>query len=396
MPWRTTCAMRERILFVADYINLDVSFAELCRRYGISRQTGYKWLERFGREGVGGLEDKSRVPLGNSRSTGEEVRKQLLVEKKKHPHWGARKLLVELEKEHPGQEFPSASTLHRVLEAEGKVAKRPRRRASLCESRCHVAPDAPNTVWGVDYKGQFLLGDGSWCYPLTITDSFSRYLLCCRGMPRIDTEEAWTVFEEVFEAYGLPEVILSDNGPPFASSGAGRLTRFSVRLLKQGIVLDRIRPGRPQENGRHERMHRTLKAEATLPASVSLLHQQLRFNLFQEEYNHKRPHEALGQIPPGEVYTPSPRPYVRNVGEAEYPEHFEVRRVRQSGEIKFRGGIHFLSTALVGERVGLFEVEDGIWWVAFTSHHVAQYNAATGKLHPVKSGAGRSKIGFIA
>lgn len=308
-----------------------------------------------------------------------------------HPHWGAKKLLVVLESRYPEVEFPCAGTIHNILDRAGLVKKR-RRRKGLGQETSQIVSDAPNTVLCVDYKGWFRLGDGSVCHPLTMLDSYSRYLLCCKALSGTDMRSAFVVFDEVFREYGLPEVLRSDNGIPFAGTGAGRLTQLAVWLLKLGIVLDRIRPGHPEENGRQERMHRTLKAETTRPRSFDLPGQQVRFDAFRREYNEERPHEALGQVPPGQLYRPSPRSYTGDAPDPEYPGHFEIRSVKQSGEIWWRGKRYFISEALQGERVGLFEVEDGIWWVVFASHHVAVYDGHKDKVLPVRSGVGRRKL----
>ena len=390
--------MDERVRFIADWQRLGLSLWELCRRYGISRKTGYKWIWRYEAEGCSGLVERSRAPHSNARSAGAEVRALLVAERKRHEHWGARKLLAVLRERHPDLEFPSASTAHGILDRASLVKARGRRRVGLCEDACGagVPADGPNAVFCVDFKGEFRLGNRQLCYPLTIMDSFSRYLLCCSGQPSTKMAGAFEVFDRVFREYGLPEAIRSDNGTPFASSGAGRLTQLSVWWLKLGIILDRISPGRPQENGRHERMHRTLKAEATHPPGYDLAQQQRRFEEFRVEYNEERPHEALGQVPPSRVYEASARPYTGGVREPEYPGHFEVRSVRHSGEIKWRGDVYFLSKALRGERVGLFEVEDGIWWIAFAAHHIGVYDAWQDKVFPVRSGVGRRKLGSSA
>jgi transposase InsO family protein len=387
--------MDERLCFVADWLSSGFGFAELCRRYGVSRKTGYKWIGRYEAEGPSGLAERSRAPRSNPRSVSAEVEAALLAARDAHKHWGARKLLVDVAKHHPELVLPAASTAHEVLVRGGKVSAR-RRRRGLCEGTGLVEADCPNAVWAVDFKGDFLLGNGTRCYPLTITDSYSRSLLCCRSLPSTEMAGAMEVFEVAFREYGLPEVIRSDNGAPFAGTGAGRLTRLSVTWLKLGIVLDRIRPGHPEENGRHERMHRTLKAEATRPPNWDGAGQDARFEEFRREYNEERPHEALGQVPPWTLYEPSPRRYVTPVPEPEYPGHWEVRQVKRGGEIKWHGKRYFVTEALAGERVGLFEVEDGLWWVAFVTHPIAVYDARQDLMHPVRSGVGRRRIGFTA
>jgi len=388
--------MDERVRFIADWQRQGLSVSELCRRYGISRKTGYKWIARYEAEGCSGLAERCRAPHSNGRSMSDEVGDLLVAERKAHRYWGARKVLAVLRERHPDLAFPSASTAHAVLDRAGLVTKRRRRGEGICEDASLVSADRPNAVLCVDFKGEFRLGNRQLCYPLTVMDCFSRYLLCCSGQASTHMAGAFEVLDWVFGEYGLPDAIRSDNGTPFASSGAGRLTRLSVWWLKLGIVLDRIWPGRPQENGRQERMHRTLKAEATRPPGYDLSDQQMRFDAFQVEYNEERPHEALGQVPPARVYEASSRAYTGEAPAPEYPGHFEVRSVRRSGEIRWRGGVYYLSQALVGERVGLFEVDDGIWWIAFAAHHIGVYDARQDKVFPVRSGVGRGKTEFSA
>jgi len=385
--------MDRRRAFVLSCLASGSNVSELCRHYGISRKTGYKWLDRFESEGPAGLEDRSRAPHTHPRATSGEMRDLILEERGKSPGLGAGKILAVLSERYPDLPWPARSTVHEVLRRGGQVSGSRRSRSRLGGARRVVEADAPNAVWSADFKGEFRLGDGSLCYPLTVADGFSRYLLACVALESTKCSLVLPCFEALFRERGLPESILTDNGTPFGSVGAGGLTRLSVFWLKLGIVVDRTRPGHPQDNGRHERMHRTLKAATARPPSYSQTAQRARFDAFRQDYNAERPHEALGQIPPGRVYEASPRRWDGRVPEPEYPGHWEVRRVRTRGDIKWRGRRHFLSETLVGERVGLFESGDGVWQVAFGSHAVAVYLARDDRLHPIRPRARRAGPG---
>jgi transposase InsO family protein len=388
--------MEARECFIADWSTGAFGMADLCRRHGISRKTGYKWVARFRGGGLPGLRERSRAPLSHPNQVSGEVRRVLLRERDRHPDFGAKKLVARLKKKRPNIIWPAISTAHEVLVREGRLRKRRRvQRPAEC-ARSLAAADGPNAVWTADYKGQFRLGNGTYCYPLTIVDGYSRYLLSCTALGNTGAEDAWRVFEAGFREFGLPEVIRTDNGCPFAGSGAGRLSGLSVKWLKLGIAVDRIRPAHPEDNGSHERLHRTLKAATTRPPSFGLSSQGEAFAAFRRDYNEERPHEALGQVPPSEVYRPSERRYTGSAPEPEYPGHWEVRRVRSSGEIKWRGGVHFLSKPLARERVGLSEVEDGVWLVVFVSHPVAVWNERDAKLCPIHATAGRAGTAFGA
>lgn len=386
MAWRSTCPMDERCDFILDLLSDAYTMSQLCALYGVSRKTGYKWLHRFFETGIQGLSDRTRAPHTNPRAVTPEVAELIVQEREAHPHWGAAKLLARLSERHPNTSWPARSTCHDILVRARKVEPRRRRRSAQATDTNLFDPDIPNAVWAVDFKGEFRLGDGSLCYPLTITDSYSRYLLGCYALPSTATQAVQHAFELLFETYGLPEVIRSDNGAPFASTGAGRLTRLSVWWIKLGIQLDRTRPGHPQDNGRHERFHRTLKAEATRPPSYRLEAQADRFESFRILYNEERPHQALNQEVPGRHYLPSTRTYQSDPKDPVYPGHWESRRVKGSGEIRWRGKNWFLSQPLAGELVGLFEADHGIWKIAFASHPVAVYDAQRGLIRPFRSG----------
>ena len=364
MPWIETRAMDERLSFVAEVLAEVAPVAWLCERYGISRKTGYKWLGRYRAEGPAGLADRSRAPHHCGHSLPPEVAAAVLALRRARPHWGPKKLRAHLAATRPARVWPAASTMGDLLRREGLVTPRGRRR-SLRQARSGL-PEAivPNDRWSVDFKGWFRTGDGRRCDPLTIADAASRYLLELRIVePKTDPVEA--AVDHVLREHGLPERLLMDNGPPFASAGAGGLTRLAVKWLKLGLRLERITPGKPQENGRHERMHRTLKAETSRPPAGTIAEQQDRFDAFRHDFNHHRPHEALRQATPASVWRPSPRPYPSRIPEPWYDAEHQVRRVRPSGEIKWRGGLVFLSEALAGEPVGLAETAGGHWLVRF-------------------------------
>lgn len=363
MPWEEKTRMEQRGQFVEEFESALYTLSELCERYGISRKTGYKWLHRFGLEGEPGLADRSRAPKSIPHRTESSLVERLLSLRREHPTWGARKLLTVLEKRHPGEAWPAASTAGDLLKRSGLVAPRRRRsRVAAIRRGRLTSATAPNEVWSCDFKGQFRLGDGRLCYPLTVADSFSRYVLGVDGLDSVGISQSWPIFERLFREYGLPRVIRSDNGSPFASPRAlAGLCRLSVRWIKLGIVPERIQPGHPEQNGSHERMHRDLKQETARPPATQPQAQQERFDRFRQVRNEQRPHEALGQRTPAELYQPSPRPYPDPIPEPCYPGHYEVRYVRPGGEIKFRGRYLFLSEALHGERVGLEEFDDGLW-----------------------------------
>jgi transposase InsO family protein len=338
---------------------------DLSVEFGISRKTVNKFKERFERLGPVGLEDQSRAPKIIPHKTPPEVETVILAERRQHPTWGPKKLKEVLERrlQHA---FPSASAIGNILARNGLVQPRKKRQRHKPRPTLLREAKAPNEVWCIDYKGQFRLGDTTYCYPLTITDQFSRYILGCEGMSAISDEAAREVCEEVFGTYGLPAVIRSDNGVPFASTGLAGLTKLSVFWLNLNITPERIRPAHPEENGRHERMHRTLKFETARPARSNLLQQQERFDEFREEFNNERPHEALDMKFPADVYSSSARLFPATLPELEYPTHDDVVRVNASGQIYVAGvGQVALSAALGRQRVGLREERDGRWLVTF-------------------------------
>ncbi len=381
MPWSKTTPMTERARFIADLESKLYTMTELCERYGISRMTGYKWAKRFVADGLRGLEDRSRAPKSCPHQSEAHVIEALVAARHKHPRWGPRKLLKILSKRHPEWSWPAASTAGQILKRHGLVSARRRRKPPQPGRRPHLEVTSPNDLWTCDFKGQFRTGDRRYCYPLTIADHLSRYLLVCQGQLSTATAGARPVFERVFRENGLPKAILSDNGGPFSSPALGGLSRLSVWWIKLGIQPLRIERGKPQQNGAHERMHRTLKAETTRPPAANLAEQQISFDAFRKEFNDERPHEALDQRPPAQFYAPSPRSYPDPLAQVEYPGHFEVRKVRRNGMIKWQGSDLFLSEVLAGESVGLEEVDDGIWSLHFSGQLLARFDERNRKLY---------------
>ena len=365
MPWRKTAPMDQRTQFIADHLRETQTITELCDRYGVSRKTGYKWIDRYLRLGPAGLEEHSRRPHRAPNQTADEIVAAILEARHRHPGWGGKKLRALLQRRHPRWTLPGRSTVCDILSRHGLVPTRRSRRRIGHPGRPTTSMGAPNAVWCADYKGQFKTGDGRYCYPLTVTDGFSRYLLGCQGLGSTAGPEAQPVFTRLFKEYGLPLRIRTDNGVPFATTTLARLSKLSAWWVRLGILPEFIEPGRPDQNGRHERMHRTLKAATTRPAAGSLGAQQRRFNAFREEFNHVRPHEALEQQTPAACYHPSPRPMPTRLPPLEYPDHFEVRYVSANGGIRWNHRWVNVSTVCVGEYVGLEEIDDGIWNVYF-------------------------------
>lgn len=384
MPWRQSSPVSERIQFVQDVARAEGSFSELCLRYGISRKTGYQWWRRFGDEGVSGLEDRSRRPRRFPEATPRHVVQLLIGERKRRPRWGPKKLLKVLARKHPELELPAVSTAARILKREGLIQPRRRRgRPARVLTRSGWGL-APNDLWTADHKGQFRLGNGRMCYPLTLADSYSRYLLQVKACGSTRHQEARKGFERAFREYGLPRRILTDNGVPFGSTAVIGLSRLSVWWLKLGIAVERIEPGRPEQNGQHERMHRTLKAEAARPPRASERAQQRCFEAFRREYNTERPHEALSQDVPAQHYRGSTRSYSREVPGLDYPIFYERRQVRQGGDIKWRGRSIFISEVLRGEPVALDETGDGTWNVYFGPICIGVIHPGDGRLRRPK------------
>jgi putative transposase len=386
MAWRETCVLQERMSFVLAHCDGCEPMTVLCERYGISRKTGYKWLERYAAAGLDGLKDASRAPHRPGHGLAEATIEALVAVRRARPFWGPKKLRAFLRHRQPEVVWPAASTIGDVLRREGLSEPRRRRRRAVPTEQPFAAVTGPNDTWGIDFKGWFRTGDGRRCDPLTVSDAASRYLLACRIVEPTGAGVA-AVMERVLREHGLPRSLRMDNGPPFASTGAGGLTRLAVHWAKLGIVLERISPGQPQQNGRHERMHKTLKQETLRPPAGDPAAQQARFDRFRAEFNQVRPHEALGQAPPASRYRASPRPYPAAIADPEYRAEEAVRRVRSNGEIKWGGDLIFLSECLVGEPVGISETASGDWQVRFAAVPLGTIDRATRTLR--RAGPGR-------
>jgi len=357
--------MDQRTQFIADYLREVLSVTELCDLYGIARKTAYKWIDRYLRQGPAGLEERSRRPQVSPNRTPDEVTQALLEARRRHPSWGGKKLLTLVHKRHLSWDLPHRSTVCDILNRHGMVAKKRQRRRIGHPGKPTSQILAPNDVWSADYKGQFRTGNGIYCYPLTVADGFSRYLLGCQGLDSTAVAQARPVFTRLFKEYGLPQRIRTDNGVPFATNTLARLSSLSAWWVRLGVLPELIEPGKPQQNGRHERMHRTLKAETTRPAAGSLAAQQRKFNAFREEFNNERPHEALDMQTPACLYQPSAREMPNKIPPLEYPDRFEVRYVSANGGIRWNRDWINVSIVCVGEYVGLEEIDDGIWNVYF-------------------------------
>jgi len=379
MPWRVTSPMNERLYFVIDAQRGFFPFAELCRRYGVSRKTGYKWLGRFEELGPKNLGDRSHRPHSCPHATPAEVI-QAILELRRRRCWGAPKLQRLLRDRFPDRNPPAVGTIHRILDRHGLVPPKRRRPRRAHPGRPTTPMHSPNAIWSADFKGQFRTGNGLYCYPLTIQDGFSRFLLGCHGLTAPTIEGSRPVFERLFRQYGLPERIRTDNGAPFASNALGRLSRLSVWWVRLGIFPELIEPGQPQQNGRHERMHRTLKARTARPPERNLRAQQRRFDNFRSEFNHERPHEALGQELPASLYQPSTRSFPRKLPALEYPTHFEVRRVSHNGGIRWASRWVNVSHLLAEQYVGFEEIDDCLWDVYFGPVKLGRFHEREGKI----------------
>jgi putative transposase len=365
MGWLETCAVDERMRFVMAVEEGIEAFAEVCRRFGVSRKTGYKWLDRYRDCGVEGLVDRSRAPLRHPQGLTEEMAERCVAVRRAHPSWGPVKVRRWLSDRMPQTHWPAVSTIGALFDREGLTAKRRLRRRSPPSSAPFGQCAAANDVWCIDFKGWFLTGDGRRCEPLTLSDAYSRYLLRCQAVARTDTDHVWPVLDAAFREFGLPHWLRSDNGSPFASCGAGGLSRLSVKVIKAGVVPERIEPGKPQQNGRLERLHLTLLQDTANPPASSLRQQLQRLRSFQRIYNDERPHAALGNDTPAKHYVVSPRRFDGVLREPSYSSDHAVRRVRHNGEIRWQGNTIYISAALIGEPVGLIEKADSGWSVSY-------------------------------
>lgn len=380
MPWNECKPMDERLRFVARLLEGE-KMAPLCREFGISRVTGYKIFERYKECGLDGLNDRSRRPYRHANRLPFQVERSILGLKREYPGWGAPKIRDKLIRDYPMIKPPAISTVHAVLDRHGLVQRR-RRRRHRAEGTALSSTVQPNGLWCADYKGEFRLGNRQYCYPLTITDYSTRYLLACEGVQSTKSDFAFAVFERAFKEFGLPAAIRTDNGVPFASSHAlFGLSKLSVWWLRLGIAIERIKPGHPQQNGRHERMHLTLKQEATKPPAYNFLQQQEKLDAFVEVYNNQRPHQALGGAYPGELYTPSPRIY-EPPPEPDYPFHERTVRVTRCGRICIGKRKINLSQVFAGQILGLTEIEDRVWLVTFMDYDIGFFDDKQDRVEP--------------
>lgn len=380
MPWKESGPVDERIRLIQAHRSGLYSMTELCAAFGVSRRVGYKWLERYEANGLAGLADRSRAPRTSPQRMTKAVEALLLAAREKHPTWGPRKILSWLLRRDPKLEgaLPAASTVGDLFRRHGLVKKRRRRASRSYDVAGALQTEAPNDVWTADFKGEFRLGDSQYCYPFTLADAHTRYLLACQAETATSLVGARSGFLNAFLTYGMPEAIRTDNGTPFVGQGASGLSTLSVWWMKLGIRHQRIPKGRPDQNGRHERMHRTLKAETTRPPEGCSEKQQGRFDRFRREFNEERPHEALGQQTPASLYENSPRAYPERIAPPEYPGHYERRKFNNVGGFKFGGLSFFVSQPLAGETLGLVEIDNDIWSVRFYDHELGRINPRKG------------------
>ena len=366
MTWKETCAMDQRVQMIGDWLKSEHSVSELGEHYQVSRKTVYKWISRYEAGGIEALQEGSCAPHRHPNATGAEITSDIIDTKLRHINWGPKKVVSLLKRQYPEQPWPAISTAQSILRKEGLVKPRKHRRHTPAFTRPFQACMKPNDSWSIDYKGQFRTGDGKLCYPLTITDNYSRYLLTCRALRHPNYEATRRYLERALQEYGMPLAIKSDNGSPFASTGIGGLSRLGVWLIRLQIMPERIALSHPEQNGRHERMHRTLKEAVCKSPRSCLRGQQLAFDHFRPEYNQKRPHEALGMKTPASLYQTSPRLFPTRLAPVEYDSWMAVRRVMDSGCIKWKGNFIYISQALAGELVGLKQTGDTTWEVWFS------------------------------
>ena len=380
MPWQERSPVDLRVQFIAEYRSGLWSMTELAAQYRISRKTGYKWVARHDQGGTAALLDRSRRPQAQPSATDPALVAALLAVRRRHPRRGAKKLLAVVKRQDARAAWPSRSTVCDLLRRHALIVPRARRRAVPHGSHALAPITAPNETWTTDFKGEFRTGDRRYCYPLTLRDGFSRYVLRCDALLSRSYALTRPRFERAFAEYGLPLRIRSDNGGPFAGPGLGRLSRLNVWWMRLGIVPERIALGRPEQNGSHEQFHRVLKAETTRPPAATAHAQQRRFSGFCREYNEERPHESLADAAPATCYHRSPRPLPARLPTVEYPGHVEIRRVSSTGSISWRGLPVFLTEVLGGEDVAFEEVADGCWTLSFASVRLARFDERTRRI----------------
>jgi transposase InsO family protein len=376
MPWKVSGVVEERTRFVVEYESGAWTMTELCRHHGISRKTGYKMVARWERRGAEGLKDLSRAPRQHPNQTPAAIEDAVLAVRRAHMRWGPRKLRRWLEDRYPRQPWPAPSTIGELVKRAGLAVERKVRRRTPPFTQPFAGADQPNAVWCADFKGWFRTQDGERIDPFTMTDAHSRYLLRCQAVEKTDTEAVKAISEAAFREYGLPLAIRTDNGPPFASRAVAGLSQLSAYWMKLGIVPERIQAGHPEQNGRHERMHRTMAAETASPPAANQRRQQGVFDHFRREYNHERPHEALGQRPPATVYSASPRSYPDRMPQPEYDSGLAVRCVFPHGQFFWKGKHVFLTKVLAGERIALEPIDERYWCVHFFAFPIAYFDSA--------------------
>jgi transposase InsO family protein len=383
MPWKVTDVVEERTRFVLEYDSEEYTMAELCRIYGIARKTGYEWMERYQAEGLGGLQDRRGGAGSHPNQTDAGIEEQILQLKHARPSWGAKKLRGRLRLQRKDVQWPAVSTFGEILRRAGLSAPQRKRLRVAVYNKPFEKVEEANQVWCADFKGWFRTGKGERIDPLTVTDAHSRYLLRCQSVAKTDTEHVEAIFAAAFREYGMPQRIRTDNGAPFASRAIAGISRLSVYWMKLGIQPERIKPGHPEQNGRHERMHRTLKAETAKPPAANRRAQQEAFNRFRQQFNEERPHEALQQQTPASQYQSSPRTYPDRVPEPEYGSHMKPKRVYPDGTFFWKGTQIFISKSLGRESIGLEPIDDRYWEVHFATFPLARFDSHTLILQPM-------------
>lgn len=386
MPWKQVDKMELRKEFAQKVRVEGVPIASACRDFSVSRPTGYKWLQRFEAQGSDGLADRSRAPRHIPHRTPEQLEAQVVLMRERHPTWGPKKLRAILLRKFPEMDWPAASTMGDILDRRGLIVRQERHARTPPHTQPLAHAKEPNDVWSIDFKGQFLLGNGELVYPLTVTDNASRMLLGCWALASTRTDLVQPLVHQLFREHGRPWAIRSDNGAPFASCGVLGLSTLSANWLANGVAHERIEVGHPEQNGRHERMHLTLKRETARPGAADFAKQQERFDAFQQLYNHERPHEALGQTPPAEHFRPSERTFPDGVTPPDYSAYDLVMQVRKGGDLRIRKAPVYVSMALAGHKVGLIEIDDGVWLVNFAGHDLGIFEPGDNHIEPLSRG----------
>jgi putative transposase len=383
MPWKETCPMDERVEFIGVYLSGTVPVTDLCAAAGISRKTAYKWIRRYEREGPRGLYERSRARHTQVHRTSADQVERIKEVRKQH-RWGPRKLKDRLQTLWPDEHWPAASTIGTILDREGLIKPRPKPRPKATPSpHPLIEPQAPNELWTIDFKGQFRMGNRHLCFPLTLVDDYSRFILRCDGVSKVSREQILPGLIKAFRLYGMPQTIRSDNGPPFATNGIAGLSKLGIWWKKLGIHQERIHPGHPEENGRHERMHRSLKAEALPVIQPNMRQQQRVFDQWRSDFNDIRPHEGLNDRKPAQVYTHSERAFSEAAQVVTYPSDHTIRMVRQNGSIKWHSKLIFVGHALVGEPLGLEQIEEQRYNVYFADLKVGIMDTELMKVLPM-------------